>query len=166
MRNNLKLWRNRDRGNLAPFFGRTAQRPFIQKLDRLFDSMFDDVLAPLATFANTDKFLPAVEVLEQKDSLVFLIDLPGVKREHVEVEVRGNKLIVAGERHRTSAGTEDSNHYVERRFGRFTRSFTLPDNADIERVEGEYHDGVLKISIAKTVIQKSTKVHIQERTAS
>ena len=166
MKNDINLWRNNERGNLTPFFGRNDNRPLIQRLDRLFDSMFDDVLSPFGAFANSDKFIPAVEVLEQKDCYVFHVDLPGVKREDVEVEMRGNRLLVSGERRQTLSSSEGASRYVERRFGRFSRSFTLPENIDIDRAEGEFHEGVLKISIPKTESLKSTRVTIHDRSAS
>ncbi|MBI5572851.1 MAG: Hsp20/alpha crystallin family protein [Desulfomonile tiedjei] len=92
---------------------------------------------------------PVVDMLETPDSYVINMELPGVGKDNIHIEVRGRRLTIAGER--TEATREPAAyHTVERAHGAFERSFELPADADVEDAEAKYVDGVLTIEFPKS----------------
>jgi HSP20 family protein len=97
-------------------------------------------------------WLPAVDILEKKDSFVLKVELPEVKKEDVKVSVDNGLLTISGER-RMEVEEEDKEtqqRRVERLYGSFSRSFTLPEEADESAIDASYRDGMLMLTIPKT----------------
>lgn len=111
---------------------------------------------------RADTFAPVFEVKATDDAYVLSADLPGVKEEDVDVTLHGNVLTIRGER-RAEDRKEGETYYVhERSYGTFERSFTLPDEADGERVEAKLADGVLELRIAKRAESKPKKIALKK----
>ncbi len=106
-------------------------------------------------------FAPSFEVKETKDAYVFKADLPGVKEEDLEITVTGNRLTVSGKREAEKREESDRFYAFERSYGTFTRTFTLPDSADVEHVDADLTNGVLTISIAKRPESQPKKVSLK-----
>src|SRR5688572_21624259 len=98
---------------------------------------------------QAETFVPRFEVRESKDSLVLKADLPGVKTDDLDVSVQANVLSISGRRQHEKATEEEHVHMVERTFGSFTRSFTLPEGVDTKGLEAELKDGVLTVTLPK-----------------
>lgn len=96
-------------------------------------------------------WMPAVDIIEKKDSFVLKVELPEVKREDVRVSVDNGVLTIAGERRmELDEEDKDSQHRrVERLYGSFSRSFTLPEEADESAIDASYQDGMLLLTIPK-----------------
>lgn len=97
-------------------------------------------------------WLPAVDIIEKKDSFLLKVELPEVKREDVKVSVDNGVLTISGER-RMEMDEEDKEtqqRRVERFYGSFSRSFTLPDEADESAIDASYRDGMLVLTVPKT----------------
>jgi len=94
-------------------------------------------------------FLPSFDVKETKDAYVVEADLPGVKEENVEISLTGNVLQITGRREQETRDEGDQWYVVERNYGQFARSFSLPEGADAENVKADMRNGVLKINIPK-----------------
>lgn len=93
-------------------------------------------------------WLPPVDIYETADRQVVLkAELPGLKREDIDLTVENNTLTIRGERKRDEAVPDDRYHRVERACGAFTRSFTLPNTIDGGKVRAEYRDGVLTVTL-------------------
>jgi HSP20 family protein len=99
--------------------------------------------------AEIQTYAPAFEVKETKDSYVFKADVPGLKEQDVDVSATGNRLTVSGRREAEKEEKSDTFYTYERSYGSFTRSFTLPDQADLEHVKAELKAGELTIVIPK-----------------
>jgi HSP20 family protein len=111
---------------------------------------------------RAETFAPRFEVKATDDAYVLHADLPGVKDEDVEVTVHGNVLTVRGER-RAEERKEGETFYVyERSYGGFERSFTLPEEADGDRIEARLADGVLAVRIAKRAESKPRKISLRK----
>lgn len=101
-----------------------------------------------------ERFAPTFSVKETQAAYVFKADLPGVEEKNVEVTVTANRLTVNGKREEEKHEEGELHYACERTFGAFTRSFTLPEGIDVERVEAELKGGVLTV-----VVPKSPELH-------
>lgn len=93
-------------------------------------------------------WLPPVDIYESEGrEIVLKAELPGLKREHIDLTVENNTLTIRGERRREDGIPEDRYHRLERSHGTFSRSFTLPHTVDSGRVKAEYRDGILTVTL-------------------
>ena len=107
-----------------------------------------------------DMWMPHFEVRENGNSLRIIADVPGIKRDDLEISVTGNRLVVSGQREAEQRNKDENVHTYERQFGQFTRSFTLPDNVDIDHVTSELREGVLTIVAPLKPGAQSRKIQI------
>jgi HSP20 family protein len=101
---------------------------------------------PLADYRA---FAPTFDVKETKDSYVFRADLPGVKDKDLDVQLTGSRLTIGGHREEEKREQGETYYATERSYGSFSRSFTLPEGTDAERVSAELKDGVLQVVVPK-----------------
>ncbi len=94
-------------------------------------------------------FTPTVNSRETEDAYFIEIDLPGVKKEDIEIDVKDNVLTVSGERKVKEEMKEENYYKIESRYGKFTRSFTLPKNVNVDKISANSENGVLEIKIPK-----------------
>jgi HSP20 family protein len=106
------------------------------------------------------EWLPSFEVRETQDSYVFKADLPGVKKEDIDVSLRGTRLQISGKRESEKENKDDTYYTYERSYGSFTRAFTLPAEIDAEHVHSELKDGVLTLAIPKKAAAQAKKIPI------
>jgi HSP20 family protein len=103
-------------------------------------------------------FTPTVNTREDKDAYYIEVDLPGVKKEDVDISIDKNILTIKGKREVREEVQEADYYRVESRYGTFSRSFTLPEKVDVDNVKAHTEDGVLEITIPKlTVLKETTK---------
>lgn len=99
--------------------------------------------------ATPGRWAPSVDVSEDDAQYVVTAELPGAKKDDVSVELHENLLTIRGEKRNEREEKNEQRRYVERTYGSFSRSFTLPSNADADRIKASFEDGVLTIEIAK-----------------
>jgi HSP20 family protein len=97
----------------------------------------------------TSAWIPPVDIAEDADRISVIAELPGFKEEDVKVEVQGDVLTISGERRRESENKDRDYRRVERSYGEFRRSFTLPASVDRENVKANFSDGLLKLELPK-----------------
>jgi HSP20 family protein len=142
-------------------------RQMTSELDRVFDQPFWGAFRrPLQSFAahRTISWSPGIDVFEKDNELVTKVDLPGMKKEDVKVEVMDGHLAVSGERKSETEETKDSVYRCERDYGSFYRVVPLPVGVKIEDIKASFSDGVLEVSVplpAKAEA-KAHKVEIQK----
>lgn len=105
-------------------------------------------------------WLPNVDIYEDKDRLVLEADLPGMKREDFDISVENNVITLRGERKFEKKVEGDNYHRVERSYGSFTRSFTLPQTVTADGATAEFEDGILRVSLPKREETKARKIEI------
>lgn len=128
-----------------PAFGRLAD--LRDEIDRLFDSPF----AGLTQTTNVlSGWTPAVDVYEDKESFVVKAELPGMKREEIDVTLHNGALSISGERKSEVKHQDGEVFRAERFFGRFQRAVSLPAGVAADKVKAQYKDGVLTITLPKT----------------
>jgi len=109
---------------------------------------------------TTASFAPAVDVYENGEKVVLKLDIPGIKEEDLDIRVENQTLSVRGERKFESEEKEENFHRIERRYGSFYRSFTLPTTVDTENVGASYKDGVLKLELKKKASAQPRQIKI------
>ncbi len=106
-------------------------------------------------------FKPAINTREGSDAYHIDVDLPGVKKEDISIDVEGNTLSISGKRE-SKVETKEQNYYkVESSYGKFQRSFTLPKEVDVENIRAACEDGVLEVIIPKLEVAKNTTKKIE-----
>jgi HSP20 family protein len=150
--NSLTRWQ-RPELTTWPGYGRLTD--LRDEIDRLFES-------PLTEWARASNLLsgwtPALDIYEDKDNLFVKVELPGMKREEIDVSIHEGSLSISGER-KSEQTHEDADVYrAERFFGRFQRTVTLPTPVAADKVKAQYKDGILTITLPKT--EESKPKHI------
>jgi HSP20 family protein len=141
---------------------RGGQRPFWDPFG-VFSVLpgWADPFGALSPMAQARRLAPAFEVRETKDAYVFEADLPGMKESEVEISVSGKRLTVSGKRESVHQEQNEKHSYSERAYGSFERTFTVADDAEPERVNAEFRDGVLRIEIAKRAELQPRRVPVR-----
>ncbi len=103
---------------------------------------------------------PSFDVTENKDGYVFKADVPGVKQEDLEITTTGNRLQISGKRDTEQEMKSDTVYTYERQYGSFSRSFTLPEGADLEHARSDLKEGVLTVVIPKLAGAQTKKIPI------
>ncbi|HEX9929388.1 MAG TPA: Hsp20/alpha crystallin family protein, partial [Pyrinomonadaceae bacterium] len=103
----------------------------------------------------------SVDIFENQDQIVLEAELPGLKPENVEISIENNVLTLHGERRFEKKDEGDNFHRVERSYGSFTRSFTLPPTVSSENCNAEFENGVLRVTLAKREEAKARKIEIK-----
>lgn len=104
---------------------------------------------------------PAVDITETAQAFVIQVELPGIERENVKVNVHDGVLSITGERKVEKEQEDRKHHRIERLYGSFVRSFSLPDNVDEENIHAEYRDGVLALTLNKTEKAKPRAIEVK-----
>jgi HSP20 family protein len=128
------------------------------EMNRLFNTVFDTP-APAGN-GGLRRWMPAMDLVESGDHFVLKADLPGLSEEDVSIEVEDRVLTISGERKAEQDVSKDGYHRVERAFGQFSRSLTLPEGVDPEAVKATFDRGVLEVSIPKPEERKPRKITI------
>lgn len=139
-----------------------STHPFLE-LQRSVDRLFDDFFSgPVAATAQGKEawFAPACDVRETESHYVMSMDVPGVRKDELNIELKGSQLYVSGKRREEELNSRGRLHLVERRQGRFERVFNLPDAIEPERIEAEYQDGVLAIAVPKAAAAKRRQIPV------
>src|ERR1700733_6676455 len=108
----------------------------------------------------TSTFVPPVDVYEDEHNVTLKIEVPGIEEKDIDVRIENNTLTVHGERKFEKEEKEENFRRVERQYGSFTRTFTLPPTVDPEKVTATYDKGILKISLAKKAEAKPKQIKV------
>jgi HSP20 family protein len=126
--------------------------PFSSDFNRLFNTLFDE--------SRSQRWVPAMDLVEADDHFLLKADLPGLGEEDVSIEIRDNALTIAGERKSEYEKRERGWYRVERATGRFSRSLTLPEGIDPDSVRAQFDKGVLEVWIPKPEQRKPRRIQI------
>jgi HSP20 family protein len=127
--------------------------PFSREIDRVFDAFFGQT-------ETGRRWVPAVDLVEAEDHFVLKADLPGLTESDVNIEVQDGTLTISGERKAEHERDERGWYRIERSFGSFSRSLTLPDGVDADRIAASFEHGVLEVRIPKPEERKPRRIEI------
>jgi HSP20 family protein len=133
-----------------------------REFDRLFREAFSPALAEGEVSTRT--WAPPVDIYENGENLVLKAELPGINPDDVEIRVEDNTLYLKGERKFEKEVKEQNYHRVERSYGTFTRTFSLPNSIDSDKVAANYKDGVLTLTMPKKEEAKPKTIKINVST--
>ncbi len=131
--------------------------PWFDDIDRWFDTAF----APRRTEPREGVWSPSLDISEDDGKILMKADLPGLDEKDLSVKVEDNVLIVSGERKFEKESADENFHRVERVYGSFERSFTLPETAETDKTSAKYDKGVLRVEIPK-IVSKPKKAKVVE----
>jgi HSP20 family protein len=131
------------------------------RFNQLFNQTFSQAFGPEGQELGSRTWAPAVDIFENDHNLVINAELPGVDPKDVEVRVENNTLFIKGDRRFEKDTKEGSYHRVERSYGSFARSFTLPNTVSAENAQAEYKDGILILKLAKREEAKPKTIKIE-----
>ena len=132
--------------------------------DRFFNELvpsrlFREMMPSL--FREQGELIPAFDISETGDHFVVRADLPGIDAKNLDINLTGNVLTISGEKKEERTEEHENSYYSERRFGSFSRSFSLPADVKEERIEASYKDGVLQVNIPKSETARHKKIEVK-----
>jgi len=135
--------------------------PMQDRLNRLFRESYNSERPEEALTTTT--LAPPVDIYEDEHNFMLKIEVPGIDEKDIDVRIEGNTLTVHGERKLEKEEKEENFRRVERHYGSFTRSFTLPGSVDPGQVSADYDKGVLKIKLPKKAEAKPKQIKVNIR---
>ena len=132
-------------------------------LQNRLNSIFSDFASPEGATESlaAGNFVPAVDIYEDAQRLVLKLEVPGIRKEDLDIRIEGRTLTVRGQRKFENEEKEENFHRIERRYGSFTRTFTLPGTVDMENVEATSADGVLTLALPKKAEAKPKQIQVR-----
>jgi HSP20 family protein len=131
------------------------------EMNRLFNTFFDTPTTGGNGTGGVRRWVPSMDLVETEDSFVLRADLPGLSEGDVAIELEDNVLTVSGERKAEHEEKKEGFYRMERSFGQFRRSLTLPEGVDAEKIAATFDKGVLEVRIPKPEERKPRRVAIQ-----
>jgi HSP20 family protein len=152
--NSLTRWTRPEQSGWTGFGRLSSLR---DEIDRLFEAPLAALTAPAQLLSG---WTPALDVFENKDNLVVKAELPGMKKEDIEVSFQDGALSISGER-KGQENYEEAEVYRSERFvGRFQRTVSLPTAVNGDKIKAQYNDGVLTITLPKTEEAKPKQINV------
>jgi HSP20 family protein len=127
-----------------------------KRFSDIMDEFFNDVVN-----SSNDSFVPSIDISETEDQFLIEAELPGMKKEDININLENGRLGISGERNFKHEEEGKTFHRVETKYGSFSRSFQLPDNVDEESIDASYENGLLKISINKAEDKVKKQIEIK-----
>jgi HSP20 family protein len=128
-------------------------------MNRIFDQFFLRDMLPDDSFFSRD-WTPAVDVIEKNDGYIIKAELPGMSKDDVKITLENNLLTIRGERKNELNDKEGNAHRIERRYGAFERSFTIPGTIKANDVDAQYKDGILTLTLPKQEEEKPKLINV------
>jgi HSP20 family protein len=137
---------------------------FRTEFDRLFDDFLGTSERPVAKRGSD--WLPACDIQEAEGHFLISLEVPGIPKDQIRLEIVDHRLQVSGERKAETKSEKDGRWYSERSYGRFERSFALPENVATDRMEAHFDNGILQIFVPKSEVAKPREIKIQQGSGS
>lgn len=136
-------------------------RQFQQRINRFLGEAFDPSARSAEENWSLATWTPACDIYETENEIVLKAELPEVKKDDVQVTLENNLLTIRGERKFAEETKKENYHRVERSYGEFVRSFTLPNIVDPNKINAEFTDGMLRVTMAKREETKPKQVEVK-----
>jgi len=154
----LIRWQRPETARWDPFHQLSSLR---DEIDRLFESPFSALSEGLQPFMSG--WSPALDLYDDKDNFVLKAEIPGMNKEDIEIQLHDGVLTLSGERKEEKKSEGGDIHRSERFVGRFQRTLTLPSQVDVDKVNANYQDGILTVTLPKSEAAKPRQIQIKTR---
>ena len=140
----------------------TRFEPFreLMNFQNQINRVFQDYGRGSDELLTSGTFVPPVDIYEDEHNITLKLEAPGIQEKDLDIQLENNTLTVKGERKFEKEEKEENFHRIERRYGAFARSFTLPNTVDAENVQANYENGILKITLAKKAEAKPKQIKV------
>jgi len=140
----------------------TRFEPFrdLANFQNQLNRMFQDYSRGSDELLTSGTFVPPVDIYEDENSITLKVEVPGMQEKDLDIKLENNTLTVKGERTFEKEEKEENFHRIERRYGSFARSFTLPNTVDPESVQATYENGILVIKLTKRAEAKPKQIKV------
>ncbi len=145
-----------------PFWAPARRRRSRDWWDNLFEGALEPWFRETEGFGD-ERFVPAVDIREADDKYLIEAELPGIKKEDVHIEVKDGVLTIRGERKHEEEKKEENYTRIERAYGQFQRSFTLPVNVEEDKIDASYNDGILTVELPKGEKAKPKQIEVKAK---
>lgn len=137
-------------------YNRPRRDLFSKNFSDIMDEFFNDVV-----YQNNNSFVPGIDISETDDRFLVSVELPGVDKKDIHVDLENGRLTISGERKFEEEEEGKTYHKVETRYGSFSRSFLLPENVDEESINATYENGLLNIALNKTDEKVTKQIEVK-----
>ncbi len=139
--------------------GLALWNPFgeLEKVKAEFDNLVQNLVPSVYASGS---MIPAIDIYETDKDVVIKVEIPGIKKEDLDISVKDSALYIKGEKKEEKEENTEAIHKVERVYGTFERVITLPQNVKAQEAKAEYKDGILEIRLPKKEESQSTKINI------
>ncbi|MEW5789946.1 MAG: Hsp20/alpha crystallin family protein [Pseudomonadota bacterium] len=144
--------------------GRQVARGMADPFDQIFESMMPAFFRPVRLTELMGEGVgraPSIDIVDRDNEIVVKADIPGIKKEDLDIQVQGNQVFISGQVQDESEQEQGNYLYRERRFGSFSRSIQLPEEVDSNQAKATCHDGILELVLPKAESAKRKKIEIQ-----
>jgi HSP20 family protein len=139
---------------------RNSSSPSVERYyNNLFDNFFGGSLLDSEACKAVD-WSPSMEVEESENAFFLNVEVPGMKKKDIDISIKENVITISGEKKAKEQKKESAYYLNEVRYGKFSRSFKLPGNVDIDKIKGSWNEGMLTVEVPKTEIAKPRKIEI------
>ncbi|RLD15908.1 Hsp20/alpha crystallin family protein [candidate division KSB1 bacterium] len=137
----------------------------LTRVNDVFDRMLEDFFSADTRFFGepVTSLMPLMNIEETKDAYKISVELPGMEKDDIDIEVKDNVLTISGEKKEERESEEGTFYRRERRFGKFSRSINLPNDINIDDISAEYKNGVLMLTLPKTEEAKPKKITVKNK---
>ncbi len=135
-------------------------RPVLEGIEREIERIFDEFFGAPLIEGKQYSFSPSLDIYEDEKSIIIKVDVPGMSQKDVSVEIQDNILTIKGERKEEEEMKQKNAHIIERRYGKFIRRVSLPENVEADKTKAKIKDGVLTITIPKKEEEKKKVLNI------
>lgn len=129
---------------------------FGKRFSDIMDEFFTDAVA-----TRQSSYAPSIDISETEKQYLIDVEVPGINKDDIDLNIENNTLTISGERKFEKKEDNKQYHRVESHYGSFSRSFTLPDNVDVESISATYNNGILNITVDKSEQQTKKQIKIK-----
>ncbi len=136
----------------------------LTRVNDVFDRMLEDFFSMDTRLSEpVTSLMPLMNIEETKDAYRITVELPGMEKDDIDIQIKDNVLTISGEKKEEHTEEEGTFYRRERRFGKFSRSVNLPSDIDVEKIDAEYKNGVLTLTLPKTEESKPKKISVKTK---
>ncbi len=136
----------------------------LTRVNDIFDRMLEDLFSMDTRLSEpVSSLIPLMNIEETKDAYKVSVELPGIEKDDIDIQIKDNILTISGEKKEETKSEEGTFYRRERRYGKFSRSISLPGDVKVDNIDAEYKNGVLTLTLPKAEEAKPKKIEVKTK---